>query len=65
MKAPFIRLWGWPVLLGVLTLIGLISALLGDGWWDAVSALTLGIPVVVAVWFSLRRAPDSGAGAGK
>ena len=58
MNGPFLRLWGWPIALGLLTVVGLVSALLGDGWWDAVSAWTLGVPVVVGLWFSLRRRPD-------
>jgi xanthosine utilization system XapX-like protein len=49
------NLWGAPVALGFLTLIGLISALLGDGIWDAVSALALGTPVAVSIWYGLRR----------
>ena len=47
------RLWTWPIVLGVLTCVGLASALLGDGAWDALSWLTLGVPVAVAGWFSL------------
>lgn len=53
--SPFLRLWGMPILLGVLTTIGLVSALLGDGIWDTVSAFTLGAPVAVGAWFALRR----------
>jgi xanthosine utilization system XapX-like protein len=49
------NLWGVPVALGFLTLIGLISALLGDGIWDAVSALALGTPVAVSIWYGFRR----------
>lgn len=55
MNGRFMALWGMPILLGILTAIGLVSALLGDGIWDAVSALSLGIPVAVGGWFSLRR----------
>ncbi|NNG21741.1 hypothetical protein [Telluria aromaticivorans] len=51
------QIWGVPVLLAVLTTIGLVSALLGDGVWDLVSAVALGAPVAVGVWYSLRRAP--------
>ncbi|WP_312517813.1 hypothetical protein [Massilia sp.] len=42
---------------GVLTVIGLVSALLGDGVWDAVSALALALGAVAAVggWYGLRR----------
>lgn len=49
------QIWGAPLLLAVLTIIGLSSALLGDGVWDLVSALTLGSPVAVGAWYSLRR----------
>lgn len=39
-----------PILIGVLSMIGLIAALVGDGVWDAVSWASLGIPVIVTVW---------------
>ncbi len=59
MKRRFLAIWGAPILLGVLTTIGLVSALLGDGIWDGVSALALGTPVAVGTWCALRRpAPD-------
>jgi hypothetical protein len=51
------QIWGVPILLGVLTTIGLVAALLGDGIWDLVSAVTLGAPVLVGAWYSLRRPP--------
>jgi len=54
-RRPFVRLWGWPIALGLLTSAGLISALLGDGIWDHLSAAALGIPVAVCLWFGLRR----------
>jgi hypothetical protein len=54
MKSPFMHLWSMPILLGISTAIGLVSALLGDGIWDIVSACTLGAPVLVGLWFSLR-----------
>jgi hypothetical protein len=50
-------MWGMPILLGCLTAVGLVSALLGDGVWDAVSALALGAPVVTGAWLALRRRP--------
>jgi hypothetical protein len=49
------QIWGAPIVLAVLTTIGLISALLGDGIWDALSAVTLGIPCLVGAWYCLRR----------
>jgi hypothetical protein len=55
MSGPFWRLWGAPIVLGVMTAIGLLSALLGDGVWDAVSAVMLAAPVLVAGWFYWKR----------
>ena len=40
-----------PTVLGVLSAVGLIAALLGDGWWDGLSWLALGIPCLVMVWY--------------
>lgn len=40
----------WPAVLALLTVLGLFAALLGDGWWDALSWLGLGIPA----WLSVR-----------
>lgn len=51
------QVWSIPILLAILTTVGLVSALLGDGVWDLVSALTLAVPVAVGAWYSLRRAP--------
>ena len=49
------QIWAMPLLLAVLTVIGLVAALLGDGVWDLVSAVTLGAPVAAAAWYGLRR----------
>ena len=51
------QIWAMPILLAVFTLIGLVAALLGDGVWDLVSAVTLGAPVAVGAWYGLRRTP--------
>ncbi len=51
------QIWAMPLLLAVLTVIGLVAALLGDGVWDLVSAVTLGAPVAAALWYGLRRTP--------
>jgi hypothetical protein len=55
MSTPFMRMWAAPIVLAILTLVGLISALVGDGVWDLVSAFALGVPVVLCLWFGLRR----------
>lgn len=39
-----------PLILGVLSVVGLISALLADGVWDVVSWCALGVPLLVVVW---------------
>jgi hypothetical protein len=45
--------------LGVLTCVGLVSALLGDGVWDGLSAVTLGVVVAVGAWCGLRKSAVS------
>lgn len=45
----------WPLVVGVLSLIGLVAALIGDGLWDAVSWATLLPPVAVVIWAWTRR----------
>lgn len=42
----------WPLSVAVLSLIGLASALIGDGWFDAISWLSLGSTIVlmIAAW---------------
>jgi len=44
------QIFAWPALLALLAAFGLFAALLGDGWWDTLSWLGLGIPV----WLSVR-----------
>ncbi len=39
-----------PTLVAVVSGGGLIFALLGDGIWDALSWLAVGLPVVIAAW---------------
>lgn len=44
-----------PILLGLVSVSGLIAALLLDGIGDAVSWLALAAPVVTALWYGARR----------
>lgn len=57
MKKPsrFWPLWGGPILMGVLTTTGLITALVSDTWGDWWSWVALGVPVAVMGWFSWPR----------
>ena len=49
------KLWGWPLVLGVLTLTGLIAGLVSEDTGDYMAWLGLGVPVAVASWCGLRR----------
>jgi hypothetical protein len=44
------RVFGIPLAIAVVSGIGLAAALFGDGTWDALSWLTLAVPVVVGGW---------------
>ena len=50
------RQWRWPIVLGVLTLVGLLVALVGEGmpWWPAAWA-ALAAPLLVGSWHSVRK----------
>lgn len=50
-QRPLLRVFAIPLLLGMLSIVGLLSALLGDDAWDALSWLTLGVPCVVIAWY--------------
>jgi hypothetical protein len=50
------RIFGAPVLLALVSAVGLLSALLGDDIWDAVSWLALGAPLLVIAWYVARPA---------
>ncbi len=54
------QIFAIPTVLGVLSIVGLISALVGDGIWDGLSWLLLAIPVVLCAYAWLR--PGAGGG---
>lgn len=51
-----LQIWGAPILLAMISSIGLIAALLHDGIGDMVSWIALAVPVVAALWLAGRRA---------
>ena len=63
--ASLARVLRLPLALAALSAVGLVSALLGDGLWDALSWLALGLPVAVTIGYLVRdvdfrpRAPRS------
>lgn len=50
------QIWAMPVVLGLLTIVGLLVALLGDGIWDLVSVAALAVPVAVGCWHAFKPA---------
>lgn len=56
MTSAFTRQWGWPIGLAMLTLLGLLSALIGEGglWWD-LSWIALAAPLLVILRHWLLR----------
>lgn len=44
-----INIWRWPLLLGVASAIGLVSALIGDGAYDVLSWCLLALPLAAIV----------------
>lgn len=47
---PLGTIFGLPILICVLGLIGLVSALTGDGWRDMLSWAGLAAPVAATLW---------------
>lgn len=50
LQTSFRRVWGAPIVIGVVTTVGLIAALLGSGLWNVLSWLCLAVPL----WAGLR-----------
>jgi len=49
------QIFAAPIVVGVLSIVGLLAALIGDGWWDAASWLALTLPILLYLFFVLRR----------
>lgn len=49
------QVWGVPTALGLLSLVGLVAALVSDGTGDVLSWVALAVPAVVSAWGLLRR----------
>jgi len=49
------QIFAAPIVIGVLSIVGLLAALIGDGWWDAASWLALTLPILLYLFFVLRR----------
>ena len=49
------RTFTLPLFIGITSIVGLLAALLGDGAYDAVSWLGLGIPVAAVIYAYAKR----------
>ena len=54
-QSSFWKVFTLPLLIALLSAAGLFAALLGDGPWDALSWVGLGIPAVIGVYRLLGR----------
>jgi hypothetical protein len=54
-RATALQQWSWPIALAVLTVVGLLAALVGAGgvWWG-LSWTALAIPLLVSAYYTLR-----------
>lgn len=53
--AATVRIWRAPLMLAAVSTIGLVSALLADGWGDVLSWITLAVPVACVLWYVYRK----------
>lgn len=54
-RLPLRTVFAWPLVLFLLGLVGLVSALTGDGWRDGLSWLALGAPIAALLWARRQR----------
>ncbi len=47
---PWRAIFGVPLVVGVLSLVGLVGALLDDGLWDGLGAALIAVSLGVVVW---------------
>lgn len=50
-NSVFLHVFGRPMILALVSMAGLIAALVGDGLLDVVSWIALGYIVAVTVWY--------------
>ena len=61
MKRPshltLVQIFAAPLVVAAISSLGLVSALVGDGWWDGLSWGALAVPVALWALFMLQRKP--------
>jgi hypothetical protein len=48
------QIFALPILIGILSTVGLVAALIGDGWWDGLSWASLSLPVLLYFFYCMR-----------
>lgn len=51
----FRKIWAIPTLLAMITLAGLLTALLGPGFWKVISWVLLAIPLAIIIIKSRKK----------
>jgi hypothetical protein len=44
------NVWFMPAMVGLISTVGLVVALLADGWADVISVALLSLPAVLCIW---------------
>lgn len=52
------RIWLWPVLIAILSAVGLIAGLVSEGAGDWLNWLALSVPVLISLHGFRRRRPQ-------
>lgn len=59
-----LQIFSAPLIVALLSTVGLLSALLGDDNWDVISWVTLTVPVLLILWYvTMSRLRQGEAGA--
>jgi hypothetical protein len=53
-KNRFLKLWGMPILMSMMSITGLIAAILGTGFWHALSWLLLSYPLYIMLLYGKK-----------
>ena len=51
------QIFATPLAVALVSSLGLVAALVGDGWWDGVSWVALTVPVLLYAFFLWWRKP--------
>jgi hypothetical protein len=54
-RRTFLEIFAAPLAVALISLVGLLAALIGDGWWDGLSWVALAVPALLYLYFVWRR----------